>query len=184
MPDPSLPFTATDLLSVVRAEIEARVRELRPLVAEYEQMLAAVEALDRDAGPRPRRAVGPPAPVPGRGRRPAGRAAKPRASAPARGRPPAGKPRASAPVPGRSPAEKPRRSEPEGAATSRQRAPRGAAQQAIIAALEHGSHTVSELVVVTALSGANIRDNLRRLLSAGTVTRAKREGKTAYALAS
>jgi hypothetical protein len=165
MPDPSLPVMATDLLSVVRAEIEARMRELRPLVAAYEQMLAAVEALDRDAGPQPRRA------------------AKPRASAPARG-PRARKPRASAPVPGRSQAEEPRASAPEGATTSRQRAPRGAAQQAIIAALEHGSHTVSELVVVTAMSGANIRDNLRRLLSAGTVTRAKRDGKTAYALAS
>jgi DNA-binding transcriptional ArsR family regulator len=65
---------------------------------------------------------------------------------------------------------------------SRERAPRGAAQQAIIAALEHGSHTVSELAVVTAMSGPNIRENLRRLLKAGAVTRAKREGKAAYAL--
>lgn len=63
-------------------------------------------------------------------------------------------------------------------------APRGAAQQAIVAALEHGSHTVSELTVVTAMSGANIRDSLRRLLGTGTITRAKREGRAAYALSS
>ncbi len=103
-----------DLLSRVRGEIDARLKELRPLVAEYEQLLA--------------------------GRR--------RAPAPARP----------------------------------QRARRGAAEQAIMAALEHGSHTVSELVVVTAMSGANIRDNLRRLQAAGTVTRARRDGRTAYAL--
>jgi hypothetical protein len=62
------------------------------------------------------------------------------------------------------------------------RAVRGAAQQAIIAALEHGSHTVSELAVVTAMSGPSIRQNLRRLTITGTVTRAEREGKLAYAL--
>jgi len=60
---------------------------------------------------------------------------------------------------------------------------RGAAQQAIVAALEHGSHTVTELTVVTAMSPQGIRENLRRMLSAGEVTRAKREGKGAYALA-
>jgi DNA-binding transcriptional ArsR family regulator len=64
------------------------------------------------------------------------------------------------------------------------RAPRGAAQQAIVAALEHGSHTVSELAVVTAMSGPSIRQSLRRLVVAGTVTRAEREGKPAYALSS
>jgi hypothetical protein len=37
--------------------------------------------------------------------------------------------------------------------------------------------------VVTAMSGANIRSNLRRLLKARTVTQTKREGKAAYALA-
>jgi predicted Rossmann fold nucleotide-binding protein DprA/Smf involved in DNA uptake len=71
----------------------------------------------------------------------------------------------------------------DGAAPARG-APRGAGQQAIVAALEHGSHTVSELAVVTAMSGPSIRQGLRRLLVAGTVTRAKREGKTAYTLSS
>jgi hypothetical protein len=69
------------------------------------------------------------------------------------------------------------------AATKRGRAPRGAAAQAIVSALEHGSHTVGELTVVTAMSAANVRANLRRLEAAGTVTRATREGKAAYALA-
>jgi hypothetical protein len=71
-----------------------------------------------------------------------------------------------------------------GAGPGRARAPRGAAQEAIVAALEHGSHTVSELAVVTAMSGASLRQTLRRLVLAGTVTQAKREGKLAYALAS
>ena len=55
---------------------------------------------------------------------------------------------------------------------------------AIVAALEHGSHTVSELAVVTAMTGPSLRQSLRRLVVAGTVTQAKREGKLAYALAS
>ena len=55
---------------------------------------------------------------------------------------------------------------------------------AILAALEHGSHTVSELAIVTAMSGAIIKNNLRRLQQAGTITRTKRagDGKAAYAL--
>jgi len=61
-------------------------------------------------------------------------------------------------------------------------APRTAAAQAIVAALEHGSHTVGELVVVTAMSGPEIRESLRALQRAGKITRAKREGRTAYAL--
>jgi DNA-binding MarR family transcriptional regulator len=57
---------------------------------------------------------------------------------------------------------------------------------AIIAALEHGSHTVSELAIVTAMRGPIIANNLRRLQQGGTVTRTKREGdgKAAYALTS
>jgi DNA-binding transcriptional ArsR family regulator len=70
------------------------------------------------------------------------------------------------------------------AGPGRGRAPRGATQEAIVAALEHGSHTVSELAVVTAMSGPSLRQSLRRLVMAGAVTQAKREGKLAYALAS
>jgi hypothetical protein len=71
---------------------------------------------------------------------------------------------------------------PAPAPPKRERAPRGAAAEAIVAALEHGSHTVSELAIVTAMSTQNIRNNLRRLLHVRTVTQTKREGKTAYTL--
>jgi hypothetical protein len=71
-----------------------------------------------------------------------------------------------------------------GAGPGHVRAPRGAAQEAIVAALEHGSHTVSELAVVTAMSGPSIRQGLRRLVVVGAVRRAEREGKLAYALSS
>jgi hypothetical protein len=125
-----------DLLARVHGEIDARLRELRPAVSEYEELLAAAEDLGLPAGvPRARSA---------------------RAPSPSRAKPP----------------------------VKRARAPRGAAEQAIVAALEHGSHTVGELAVVTAMAAPNIRSNLRRLLAAGTVTRTGRDGKAAYALAS
>lgn len=61
-----------------------------------------------------------------------------------------------------------------------------AVQQAILAALEHGSHTASELVMVTAMSGSEIRGNIGRLARQGQVTKVKRhgDGKSAYALPS
>jgi hypothetical protein len=68
-------------------------------------------------------------------------------------------------------------------ARAAKRAP-SAAEQAIAAALEHGSHTVSELVLVSALPAADIRAGLRPLLASGAVTRAKRDGRAAYALTS
>jgi hypothetical protein len=123
-----------DLLRRVRGEIDARMRELRPAVSEYQRLLSMAESVEVGAESTS------------------------------------------------TPSARPRR---PGTSGRRERAPRGAAQLAIVAALEHGSHTVSELVVVTAISGASIRANLRRLLSAGTVTTAKRDdGKAAYALAS
>jgi DNA-binding transcriptional ArsR family regulator len=118
---------ASDLPERVRSEIEARMRELRPFVDEYQELLAIDGTLEPGAASRG-------------------------AAAPAR------------------------------AAAKRERAPRGAAAEAIVAALEHGSHTVSELAIVTAMSHQNIRNNLRRLLQARTVTQTKREGKTAYTL--
>jgi hypothetical protein len=62
--------------------------------------------------------------------------------------------------------------------------PTGATQLAIVAALEHGSHTVSELVVVTAKPGGQIRASLRPLVRSGAVARAARDGRVAYALTS
>jgi DNA-binding transcriptional ArsR family regulator len=127
-----------DLLTKIRGEIELRLRELRPMLDEHDQLLAAAVGVEQEI-----RAAKRPA-DPGVG------------SASAR----------------------------NGAGPGRARAPRGAGQEAIVAALEHGSHTVSELAVVTAMSGPSIRQSLRPLVVAGKVTRAKREGKLAYALPS
>lgn len=150
-----------DLLERIRAEIEARCAELRPRVEEYQQLLSAADALGLPTSEAPA------------GKR-ATRAARPAKAKVA----PTGPPKAKAArrVPRASSAEK-------DASPASARAPRGGAQAAILAALEHGSHTVAELGVVTAMSGQNIRENIRRLLGAGTITRAKREGKAAYALA-
>jgi DNA-binding transcriptional ArsR family regulator len=156
---------ASDLLTTVRSELDARLRELGPLRAEYERLVAAAEALGATADgavAAPDATAATPSGSPTRRHRrrrrsPAARAAEP-TPAPARRRRPA--------------------------ARERRRAARGAARQAIIAALEHGSHTASELASVTAMTGPNIRVNLRRLLREGTVTRARRDGKSAYALRS
>jgi hypothetical protein len=137
---------ASDLPERVGREIEARMRELRPFVDEYEELLAVEETLAAEAA----RGVASRA-------RTGTRAAKPSV-------------------------QRVNRASPPGA--QRERAPRGAASEAIVAALEHGSHTVGELAIVTAMSTQNLRNNLRRLVQAGTVTQTKRAGKTAYALSS
>lgn len=62
-------------------------------------------------------------------------------------------------------------------------APRGSTQKAIVAALEHGSHTLGELTSVTALSAPGIRKQLAPLVDSGLVKRARRGGKSAYMLA-
>jgi hypothetical protein len=170
-----------DLLTRVRGELDARLRELRPLLAEYERLLVAASALadagevgeDGEVGEH--RAASKPTPKPTRGRpkrtpAPAKQAVAPTApvSAPA------------SPAP-RRPSRPPRRPSP-----APKRAQRGATGVAILAALEHGSHTASELVIVTAIGGPIIHNNLRRLQQAGAITRTKRagDGKAAYALAS
>ena len=154
---------AVDLLARVRAEIDGRLAELRPLVAEYERLLDAVGALDDEAKT---------APVTARGAVTAPTTAPPRA---------ASKPRRAA-------ARLRTASKPQAAAKPRQASkPRpvriGVSEQAIVAALEHGSHTVSELGVVTAIAGPQIRDGLQRLLRAGKIARTRREGRAAYELA-
>jgi predicted transcriptional regulator len=120
----------TDLLSDIRREIDARLRELRPALEEYEGLLQAADALGLDAphanGTAPRR-----------------RGARVRAKAPSAGR---------------------------------------AECEAILGALEHGSHTVGELVVVTAMSAASINGYLRRLAGRGLIAKTEREGKTAWSL--
>jgi hypothetical protein len=181
-----------DLLSKIRGEIDARLREVRPLLAEYERLLVAAAALDTVGEDRPastptrgrvKQAVRvkraptsapTPTPTPTPTSTPAPESApavEPEGSTPAQPRV-STKPRVSA-----KPASRPSGSAPK-------RAQRGAAAVAIVAALEHGSHTVSELTIVTAMSGTIIQSNLRRLQQVGTVTRTKRpgDGKAAYAL--
>jgi hypothetical protein len=170
---------ASNLLERVQAEIDARRAELAPRLAEYQQLLSAAEALGLPTGEAQPRAGNQSTRVATTAK---ARAAKP-AKAPVKAR--AAKPaKARAAKPAKAPAAKPAKARAaKPAAPASGRALRGAAQTAILAALEHGSHTVAELGVVTAMSGQNIRENLRRLLSSGTVTRAKREGKAAYVLA-
>ncbi len=182
---------AVDLLTGINAEIEARMAELRPLVEEYRSLISATEALGQrspDGGAAApavaSRSKAPAKKKPGRPKtKSTGSASTPRRGGRLRGSAAGAVRAASAPVP----TEESKGAEESRKATTTQtrtRAVRGAAQQAILAALEHGSHTVNELTVVTAMSGQNIRENLRRMLGSGVVTRAKREGKAAYALAS
>ncbi|HEY8303451.1 MAG TPA: helix-turn-helix domain-containing protein [Solirubrobacteraceae bacterium] len=164
---------ATDLLSTIRDEIAERMDVLRPLLAEHQRLLVAADALEaaedgRDVIPngataprsrRPRRAdVAPVEPESAVDVAVDADAAE--MTAPARAR------RAMAKESGAKSA----------------RAVRGAAREAILAALEHGSHTVGELSVVTAMSGPNINGNLRRLVIEGLVVKTEREGKIAWSL--
>lgn len=150
-----------ELLDRVREEIDERMAELRPHVDEHAQLLVAAESLALD---------GEPPVAPRRGRRMG--AAKPAGPASANTVKRAKKPMAR----GRRAAAK--------APTGRPRGPRSATQQAIEAALEHGSHTLAELVLVTAIETAPIRAQLGRLQRAGVVSRVRRDGKTAYSLLS
>jgi DNA-binding transcriptional ArsR family regulator len=149
---------ASDLLSAICAEIDMRMKELRPSLAEYERLLTAADALVTNGG----QPVGRVASRPARARQ-ATRGSAAGAIERAAGTPPRlGKPK---------PKVKPGRAQ------------RGAAREAILAALGHGSHTVGELVVVTAMSAPSVNGNLRRMTSEGIVVKTEREGKTAYALA-
>jgi hypothetical protein len=161
----SLPVPkASDLPERVRREIELRLLELRPFVDEYEELLAVAETLDAEAAS-------------GAAAAPARASTSPRKMS--RGVASRARARTRTKKPSVQRVDDPTRPAPKHA-----RAPRGAAAEAIVAALEHGSHTVSELAVVTAMSTQNIRNNLRRLREARTITQTKREGKTAFELVS
>jgi hypothetical protein len=226
----------TDLLAQVCAEIEQRMAELRPLLDEYERLLAANDALDSfeaaptDDGPPEL----PPRPAPSRrrARGPRGSAAgaielassappepvepepepEPALLAPRAPRTPreprilAGMPSlrtqpglsalpslpAAAAKPTPIAVEAPPTVLPEPAAQEfepepeLERRPASASEvrQAILAALEHGSHTIGELVMVTAMGTPEIRTNLSQLARQRKVMRVKREGdgKSAFAL--
>jgi DNA-binding transcriptional ArsR family regulator len=166
-------MVTSNLLSTIQGEIEARIADLRPLLDEYEQLLTAMQALDAQDGPvqtGAQRSSG----AAMRGGRPASASgAAKRASA-------AGAIKRAASGPGAS--RSPRRRATVQRA-GKPRAGRGAAREAILAALEHGSHTVGELVTVTAMSTANISGNVRKLLAEGAVSKTERDGKAAYVLA-
>jgi hypothetical protein len=157
---------APDLPTNPVRELDARLDELPPLLFEYERLLATSDALGTGDGashdgeaPGAERTLGA---TQGRRARRTGHdrdaGASKRAASSSRTR-----------------AAGPRKLT---------RAQRGATQRAILAALEHGSHTTSELVSVTALGGPNTRTNLRRLLAEGKVAKTKRASRTAYPPAS
>jgi hypothetical protein len=159
-----------DLVARVRAEIEGRLAELRPAVNEYERLLGAVDALEASDDARVVDAAATRKPARGQDERiaPRKRPAKGRGSD-ARA---AGGPAPNAP---KAPKASPRTRKPRGSA--------GPVEQAIMAALEHGSHTLGELGVVTAMSAPALREGIRRLMAAGKIARTSREGRAAYALA-
>jgi hypothetical protein len=187
---------AADLLDRVRGEIAERLHGLRPAVEEYERLLEAVQALERD-GARNANATPPARPS----RPPASARTPTPAGQPAPRRPPDvldaragnhasaadGEPAATnhappAPVASdRGPVVRDALA-PVGNTASARKARAGEAEKAIVAALEHGSHTVGELGIVTAMSGQDIRAGARRLLASGRIVRASREGRAAYAL--
>jgi DNA-binding transcriptional ArsR family regulator len=187
----------TDLLTSIRAEIDSRLSELRPMLEEYQELLSVIDALTPDSGtasaPTPHGAAATAAPVPAaRGAaataRTAPMTAARGAAATARTAPmtrfsakalSAKKSAARTAFTKEPSAKAPRR------ATARTRARRpaiSATGRAILAALEHGSHTVAELVVVSALPAPDIRRDLRPLLKLEAIVKTERDGKIAYAL--
>jgi hypothetical protein len=172
---------APDLLSTIRREIDERLSELRPLLAERERLLGATQALEEAAvaeagsGLVPESVVvEPPTPVK-RARRQARLGGVRRGSAGAIER------AASGPVKVTTTTAKRKVAKPAGE-DKPERAARGVARETILAALDHGSHTVSELAVVTAMSGPSINSTLRKLVAEGAVVKTEREGKAAWAL--
>jgi ribosomal protein S25 len=102
-----------DLLDRIRNELNARIRELRPVVREFERLERAAEAMARSGArsvPGLRSRVAPAAPGRAEAKRGAGRAAQaaPRKTSPAR----------------------------KGAASRRQATPRGQTQAKVLAALQ------------------------------------------------
>jgi hypothetical protein len=189
---------AADLLDRVCGEITERLQGLRPAVEEYERLLEAVQALERDGSrnanatppARPRRPPASARTSPPPAEEPAPRPSADVLDAPAENHARAATsselaaanhaPPPPAPNDRRPPASNGLAPVASAASTRKERA--GEAEKAIVAALEHGSHTVGELGIVTAMSGQEIRAGARRLLGAGRIVRTSREGRAAYAL--
>jgi hypothetical protein len=182
---------APDLLSTIRREIDERLNELRPLLAEHERLLVAADALvvaDRQGiaavAEKPATSDGRRGGRAGAGRRGSTAGAIELAAAgPGVAGLEGGADAASTLRSGAIDARPGKGRERSTAKAKPERAARSAAREAILGALEHGSHTVGELAVVTAMSGPAINGSLRRLAAEGVVVKAEREGKAAWALA-
>lgn len=185
---------APDLLSMIRHEIDQRLSELRPLLDEHERLLDAAAALEMAGGE-----------LDVSGASLAAKGGSPRArTGTARRGSASGAIKLAAAGPATDTLERSAvEQSPDGGSSTRlngkprtparpsrrvadpkpERVSRDIARETILAALEHGSHTVGELAVVTAMSGPSINGNLRKLVSTGAVVRTEREGKAAWALA-
>jgi hypothetical protein len=162
---------APDLLASIRDELDARLNELRPLLPEYERLLAAAAALDAQAAAQPSAENGA-APVSRKN------AAAPVSRKPAKRATRAA--RVAKPKTGGGRVILPRSAKAR--STKQQSGPLSRTQKAILAALEHGSHTPSELVTVSAIGSSEIRTQLSRLLESGKIARINRDSKIAYEL--
>jgi hypothetical protein len=164
---------AADLLTTIRTEIHSRLDELAPVLEEYEELSTLLDALLLD------------------GAAPA-RTSSPELSSTIRATPTVAKPKGRK----RSAAAKPVRRGGASASEAHviakpRRQPRRRGRppaiddtgRAILAALEHGSHTVGELAVVTGLPTSQLRESARKLLAREAIGKTEREGRSAYALA-
>lgn len=180
---------APDLLNTIRHEIDKRLSELRPLLAEHERLLVAVDALEAAGGQDDADTVSELAsPKPVASAKPKSAKSLPAKPSRHRARPAAhrgsvaGAIELAATAPIDASLEQ-RKVDEQAVKDKPERAAPGAARETILAALDHGSHTVSELAVVTAMSASNINGNLRKLVAEGAVVKTEREGKAAWALA-
>jgi hypothetical protein len=184
---------APDLLSMICDEIDERLSELRPLLDERERLIEAAAALEMAGGELG--VSGASSADNGGSRRVRNGVARRGSAAGAIKLAVAGSAieQPEQPVAEQSPERgsstrldgKPRSTRPSRrvADPKPEHVSRDIARETILAALEHGSHTVSELAVVTAMSGPSINGNLRKLVSSGAVVKTEREGKAAWALA-
>jgi DNA-binding transcriptional ArsR family regulator len=198
--NPGRTSMAPDLLSTIRREIDQRLNELRPLLAEQQRLLGAVDALVAAADDN--MPASAPASTPtkrstrkirvGTGRRgsavgaielAASTAIDASVDREANGVYENGSSATSLEKGDtqRTDAQRTQTRARPARKDKPERSPRGAVREAILAALEHGSHTVGELAVVTAMSGPSISGSLRKLVSEGVIVKTEREGKAAWA---
>lgn len=179
-----------DLLTTIRAELGARLDELRPLLEEYRELHAALDALGDERAAAPGGSISllsteshtSPEQYQDQARdrdrtwdRDQDQQAAP-GRALARGSALARSSKAGRAV-------RPKVTRTPGPRRRGRRPSIDSGGEAILAALEHGSHSVAELGVVTALPASEIRESLRRLRVNEAIVKTDRDdGRTAYAL--